>query len=75
MESVKTKIRFHAYVNKIEEKFVRTWVEGIGDKAEFKDVSIGWYLHLSGSWESIYIGKEKPSMVQGDQMIVTLEHA
>ena len=65
------KIKFTAKVVKIEEKFEKTHIRGVGPDAEFKDVSLGWFVSFQGSYESIHVGFEKPTTKFGD--IATVE--
>lgn len=32
-----------------------------------------YYLHLEGSWESIFIGNDEPDLKVGDKVNVTIE--
>ena len=57
---------FYSRVLKVEEHFVKLYRSGKGDEAIFEDASAGWYIHLRGSRESLFIGNEKPEIVAGD---------
>jgi hypothetical protein len=60
-------------VLKLEERHVSRYISGFGDSATFQDVSIGWFLHLEGSYEALFLGMEKPGMQTGDEVKITLE--
>jgi len=34
--------------------------------------SIGWYVKLEGSWESMYVGDEKPNLTEGEKVTVSI---
>ncbi len=36
-------------------------------------VSRGWFVHLSGSYEAIHVGDEKPAFEVGQPVTITLE--
>lgn len=55
------------------EKTDRVYASGLGDKANFVEVSRGWFVLLEGSWEALYLGPEKPGLVAGDKVKITLE--
>ena len=57
---------FYARVLKVEEHFTKLYRSGLGDKAVFEDASQGWYMHLNGSHEMLYIGDIKPEIEPGD---------
>lgn len=65
--------QFIVRVVKIEEKFERRWVHGVADKAEFKDVSLGWFVTYEGSHESLHAGSTKPNLKVGDRVLITQE--
>lgn len=33
----------------------------------------GWWVHLEGSWESLYIGPEVPPFREGDRIKLSIE--
>ena len=66
MEPTQAAITFVSRVIAVEEKFVKSWLDGIGDQAHFKDESRGWFIGLEGSYEFLYIGNEKPNIKVGD---------
>jgi hypothetical protein len=67
------KIKFGAKLKRIEERFREKWLSGHGDTSKFEKISIGWFIHLEGSWESLFIGYEKPDLNVGDNVIITIE--
>jgi hypothetical protein len=60
-------------VQRVWERKRRVYVEGFGEKAQFREETMGWYAHLGGSYESIHLGDEKPELEPGDVMKITLE--
>ena len=75
MESAQAKIRyiFVSCITSIEEHIVPCYISGIGDDAKFQDISKGWFLYLEGSHEALHVGMEKPELVKGDRVKITLE--
>lgn len=60
-------------VANIEEHKVPCYISGFGDTALFHEVSRGWFLYLEGSHEALHVGMEKPELVKGDRVRITLE--
>lgn len=60
-------------VRQVEHRKVRQWVSGAGDKAVFVDMSMGYYLHLSESSASVFIGATDPGIVEGEKVKIILE--
>lgn len=40
---------------------------------EQKEPKVGWFVHFEGSWESIFLGEEKPAFEPGDTVKITFE--
>jgi len=57
----------------VKEMFERKHVSGVGNEAIFADESIGWYIWLEGSYESICVGQQKPELQVGDRVNITIE--
>lgn len=57
----------------VEEHFVPTYISGIGADALFENRSKGWFIYLEGSYEAIHVGKDKPELVKGDRVKITIE--
>lgn len=59
----------------VEESFTPAYVigSGIGKDAKFVNQSQGWFIFLEGSYEALYLGKEKPGIEPGDVVKITLE--
>jgi hypothetical protein len=56
-----------------ESKNWRLEVQGDGSKLPVCDEkSIGWYIKLEGSWESMYVGLEKPDLAEGQAVTVSI---
>jgi hypothetical protein len=62
-------------VREIEHKFVRQWLSGLGDKAKFRDDSVGYYAIFESCPASMYLGPDEPGLKEGDQVRVTIERA
>jgi hypothetical protein len=75
MEPVEATIRYIIYtsVAKIEERFQNVHVGGTGKDALFADISKGWFALFRGSWESLYLGRERPNLLVGDVVRITFE--
>jgi hypothetical protein len=67
MEPPKSTLNFGARVASVEEKFVKIWLSGFGDNAQFKDESRGWFVGLEGSHELLFAGMTKPNIEVGDK--------
>ena len=64
---------FRTKVTSIREEFIKTnWhtvKDGNGKASQECDtVSIGWFLSLQGSYESLHLGHEKPDLVVGQKI-------
>jgi hypothetical protein len=46
---------------------------GLGKDARFRELDLGWYVHLDGSQEALHLGAEQPELAPGDSIKVTLE--
>jgi len=64
-----------AKVIDVTERFRSVYVSGLGKEAVFEKISLGWYLFLDGSRESLFIGWSAPSIVTGDLVKLTIEKA
>jgi hypothetical protein len=56
----------------IEQRFARLHVSGHGPDAIFKNLPVGWFIHLAGSGEALYLGQEKPDFKTGDPVIIQI---
>lgn len=65
-------IAFKAKVLKVEEKFRQKCKSGVGKEAVMEDVSLGWFMHLQGSFESLHVGETKPAIEPGEYVLVTI---
>lgn len=71
-------IKFFTDVVKVERKQARryqpgTWTSAKGEvQVEYQMVDLGYYLHLRGSHEALYIGEEEPEFHVGDRVSVTI---
>lgn len=75
MEPAQAKVKyiFETTVLSIKQAKQKNWVSGTGENAKFEEVSMGWYVHLDGSFEGLYLGVEKPELNPGDEIRITLE--
>lgn len=72
-------ITFRTPVVSVEKKRRALRARKIGTKdAEGKDEivveyeDLGWFVHLHGSWESLFIGHDEPDLKPGQVMVVTM---
>lgn len=75
MESVESKVTtytIHSRVVNTFEKKTPQYRGGIGSEAAFVDVSRGWFVHLEGSWEALYLGQDKPDLAAGDEVVIQI---
>lgn len=70
---VQDRISFISTVKAIEERHTSKYVSGVGKEAVFQEVSLGWYVWLEGSFESIHVGMSKPNWKIGDKIRVVME--
>lgn len=59
-------------VLKVEERKTSLWVGGVGSDAVFKEKSLGWFVQLEGSYESLYLGQEKPDLQINDTVDIII---
>jgi len=58
----------------IEERHAHLWISGTGQEAKFEKASKGFFLHLKGSYEALYVGTEPPTDIhEGDLVVVTID--
>lgn len=46
---------------------------GFGDSARFREIDLGWYVHLDGSQEALHVGDEQPTLAPGDSVRVAIQ--
>lgn len=75
MESAEAQVRYAIFttVVKTEERFRDIHVSGVGGDVVKRRESIGWYVHLQGSYEALHLGFEKPAFAHGDKIKITFE--
>lgn len=66
-------IVFRARVVSVVEKKRKVWARGTGEDAIFAEHSMGWFINLEGSFESIYVGSDMPQARPGDMATVTMK--
>ena len=71
--SLREKIVFHSKVVDVRERKIDRYISGIGDEAIFTEIGRGWFVLLDGSHEALHVGMEKPELVKGDRVKITLE--
>lgn len=66
-------IRFETTVKRIEERsrIVRGY-KGKDDKVVFESEKLGWFIVLTGIWEALCVGDEKPDLKVGDVVEVII---
>ncbi|HEX4919749.1 MAG TPA: hypothetical protein VFV92_03315 [Candidatus Bathyarchaeia archaeon] len=64
---------FYSRVEQVSERFRRIWREGVGDKATYENASLGWYCHMRGSYEGLYVGDTEPDFKAGDLIRITIQ--
>ena len=67
-------VQFVARVIAVNEKKYKQWLGGVGKEATFNEISLGWFVSLEGSHESLFIGFLKPSIRIGSMAIITIEY-
>lgn len=71
-------IKFFTTVAKVERKQARRYHAGAwaGARSEaqasYDTIDLGYYLHLNGSHEALYVGDEEPEFKVGDRVSVTI---
>lgn len=60
-------------VIKVEERFRKRYIKGVGDKAEFETESLGFFLWMKGSHEAMHLGFEDPGFNVGNKLKITIE--
>jgi hypothetical protein len=58
-------------IERVEERFKKVHVSGIGKEAMFRDESTGWWIVLRGNI-SLYIGKDSAGYKSGDIVKLTV---
>lgn len=72
-------IKFYTEVEKVEQKTERryhpgTWTEAKGAaQVAYDNISLGYYLHLRGSHEALFVGMEEPEFKTGDKVSVLVQ--
>lgn len=70
MTETEITIKFTARVLSVEERFKKTYIDGVGADAQFIDKSLGYFAVLEGSYEALYIGDSKLDIVIGSEAVV-----
>lgn len=73
MGPVDTSYIIRSQVLGLQEQKISQWKSGIGPDAIFKEMSNGWFLHLVGSHEAIFLGLAKPDFEAGDIVTLTIK--
>ncbi len=71
-----TRYKIPTKVTRVELKSVtvRTKLDATG-KVDATTKKIGWWVSLQGSWESIYLGPERPDLYEGQEVMLSIEGA
>ncbi len=74
MEPAPSSVIYTIYskVISLERRYKRVHVSDIGADAIFEKQDLGWFVHLAGSWEALYLGEEKPDFIVGDQVKISI---
>lgn len=56
----------------LEHRFKRFHVAGFGPDSVFKTEPVGWFVHLEGSHESLYLGTDRPELDSGDPVEIRI---
>ena len=64
---------FYSSVVSVERRTKNVYKSGLGDKAVFEAVDLGYFVQLDGSYESLHIGFNEPRIKSGDKIRVILE--
>ena len=69
-----TRYRIPTKVAKLELKSVvlRSWKSADG-KVQAVTQKRGWWVAFEGSWESIYLGEQRPDLEVGQDIMITIE--
>lgn len=59
----------------VEERKRSLHVSGTGADAIFRLESVGWFAQFEGSYESLFLGTEKPDLDKGDRVNITITKA
>jgi hypothetical protein len=64
--------RFTTKVKSVTER-TRDHFKGLDKDATIERTeSLGWFLHLDGSWESLFLGFEEPGLKAGDDVEIVI---
>jgi hypothetical protein len=71
-----TRYKIHTKVARVEPKTVllRSWKTADG-KVETATAPCGWWVRFEGSWESLYLGENRPDLYIGQEVVITIEGA
>jgi hypothetical protein len=71
-----TRYKIPTKVVRVEHKSItlRSWKTADGT-VEATTEKIGWWVSFEGSWESIYLGSERPDLYEGQDVLITIEGA
>lgn len=75
MEPIRDKVAYTIYtsVDKVFQHKHRIYRGGLGKDAVYEEVPAGWYIHLAGSREALFLGMMQPELEQFDQVKITIE--
>lgn len=68
-----TKFVYLRTIKKVEERYYKSHVSGVGKDAEMKDVSLGWYATFVEDPVAAYLGLTETGLSAGDKVKLTLE--
>ncbi len=76
MESISAEnivYKINGLVASVKEHTKSVYMSGFGKDAVFIEESLGWFLHLNGSHEALYLGKVKPNLNRGDIVSIIIQ--
>lgn len=68
-----TRYRIKTRVSRVEEKIITLSTHKHGEETITEKASAGWFVNFEGSWESLFLGKEKPNLQPGQHVNIIIE--
>lgn len=71
-----TRYKIPTKVARVEQKSIvqRAWKTADGNVVAVTQKR-GWWVSFEGSWESLYLGEERPDLHVGQDVLITIEGA
>ena len=74
MESVEAKVRYVIYSSVVSVEEHKRIVSVSKDGVAIEE-TLGWFVHIQGSFEALFLSLEEPNLKSGDEIRITLEKA